>query len=814
YAALSDFFSAAGGVAGTWKNASGWLQGPPCQPGKMESSWHGVACKDCQVVAIFVGLNRLTGHISNSLNNLTRLWDLDLYQNELTGPLPQQPPQGSGGEGVHVNLGENRLSGPLPAAWAQSPELVTLRIYNNSFSGPIPSDWRQSKRLEYLDLRSNSFVGGLPILLPPSIRNLYLQDNSFHGRLPDQWAPLPLRNILLGNNRITGPLRSSWGEMPSLEAFAAQGNQLVGDVTDVLEKYRNLTQLRVLLLHNNQLSGCIKRLPPSLYESSRPLRPDAQVLLFGNHFSCKLPTPPHNATNITAFVLPGNRFSLPSDPFGWYTLEAKSPLAEHGWTKTMIFVATLLVLLAVVQTALWAWHWYARRLGFQARSVRHVFGSVPFYVHTFFLLDAIAMILCMLLWPQLNLYTCPPVLESWSAANLNPLSSSVVPYAILSSLLGFSSGRALRYGLRLRQMCQFERGTALDRRSVQTILILMLISVLLHSVFALVKSIPEENTLGITRSISDTAGWLIPVMSVANREVTTRVMARRLPDHGVLQSSLLLASTLSWVAPLMVSGLLNDQCIGAWRWFWELCDIRNAAKLEFKANGVLVANRDDFCTVPAESHGFFCMQSMAELALQLLLPKMVYDACFQIAQLLYPNWKNHASRCLARVCRRCHEAGMCTGSMPAKPANWEVRKAALKIQSALQQAILFGPFIPVIYLACFLNTGAHLLRMKGFPMETSENARSLDLALEEMSSSQATEASQESPEATFHEFMGSQFSFLVLLRFVVAFFFCSAMKGPWGALSFVAGCALNLVSFCPPCRRQRCQADRPVQPST
>lgn len=130
--------------------------------------------------------------------------------------------------------------------------------------------------------------------------------------------------------------------------------------------------------------------------------------------------------------------------------------------------------------------------------------------------------------------------------------------------------------------------------------------------------------------------------------------------------------------------------------------------------------------------------------------------------------------------------------------------AALKIQSALQLALLFGPFVPVIYLACLLNTAAHLLRLKGFPMEISENGRAAALELEEVNL--GPEDLQESPEATFHRFMGSQFSISVLLRFVVALLFCMAMRGFWGALFFSAGCALNLGVLCP-VRHQRCHVD-------
>ncbi|OLQ13632.1 hypothetical protein AK812_SmicGene2272 [Symbiodinium microadriaticum] len=251
------------------------------------------------------------------------------------------------------------------------------------------------------------------------------------------------------------------------------------------------------------------------------------------------------------------------------------------------------------------------------------------------------------------------------------------------------------------------------------------------------------------------------------------------------------AGLTGWVAPLTVSGLLNDQCVGAWRWFWKPCDVLQASSLEFRANGILVANRDDFCTVPAKSDGFFCMQSMAELALQLLLPKLVYDACWQIVNLLYPNWKRHASRCLARVCRCCR-----AGSGIPKPANWEARMAALKIQSALQLALLFGPFVPVIYLACLLNTAAHLLRLKGFPMEISENGRAAALELEEVNL--GPEDLQESPEATFHRFMGSQFSISVLLRFVVALLFCMAMRGDfpkkWDASK--SGAMVRVLALC------------------
>ena len=74
-------------------------------------------------------------------------------------------------EGVHANrdgrvttldLGNNRVRGPLPAILGRLEHLQRLWLGFNALTGEIPPEWASLRRLEDVYLRANGIEGSLP----------------------------------------------------------------------------------------------------------------------------------------------------------------------------------------------------------------------------------------------------------------------------------------------------------------------------------------------------------------------------------------------------------------------------------------------------------------------------------------------------------------------------------------------------------------------------------------------------------------------------------------------------------------------------
>ena len=152
------------------------------------SSWHGVTVSGGRVTDLDLRNNNLTGPIPAEIGSLTWLVDLSLYNNQLTGPIPAEI--GSLTWLVYLYLNNNQLTGPIPAEIG-SLDLMTLYLNNNQLTGPIPPE-----------------IGNLT-----SLTNLYLNDNQLTGPIPTEIGSLTLLGYLyLNNNQFT--------DLPNLDTLS------------------------------------------------------------------------------------------------------------------------------------------------------------------------------------------------------------------------------------------------------------------------------------------------------------------------------------------------------------------------------------------------------------------------------------------------------------------------------------------------------------------------------------------------------------------------------------------------------------------
>ncbi|XP_042506813.1 probable LRR receptor-like serine/threonine-protein kinase At5g59680 [Macadamia integrifolia] len=112
--------------------------GDPCLPS--ENSWTGVTCHTNEKLARVLKLNLtdagLSGTLSPSLGNLTRLTHIWLGGNKFTGQIPDLSPLN---ELVSLRLDNNQLEGRIPKSLGELDSLQELFLQNNNLKGQVPN---------------------------------------------------------------------------------------------------------------------------------------------------------------------------------------------------------------------------------------------------------------------------------------------------------------------------------------------------------------------------------------------------------------------------------------------------------------------------------------------------------------------------------------------------------------------------------------------------------------------------------------------------------------------------------------------------
>ncbi|KAI7755550.1 hypothetical protein M8C21_014091 [Ambrosia artemisiifolia] len=199
---------------------------------------------NCQIVDL--SNNLLADDISVMENWESPLQVLDLSSNKLTGNFPNLT---SGFNGlVSLNLGNNSLKGSVPPIMI--PNLVFLDLRRNELDGQIPPGLFTSMTLTHLDLSNNRFTGPIPL----------------HGSQEKSLIALssypPMEFLDLSYNTLTGPLSSDIGNFRRLRVLNLGNDGLSGELPNELTK---LGQLEYLDLSNNHFKGRIPdKLSPEL----------------------------------------------------------------------------------------------------------------------------------------------------------------------------------------------------------------------------------------------------------------------------------------------------------------------------------------------------------------------------------------------------------------------------------------------------------------------------------------------------------------------------------------------------------------------
>ncbi|KAK7845454.1 putative receptor-like protein kinase, partial [Quercus suber] len=165
---------------------------------------------------------------------------------------------------VNLSLGQNNLTGTIPAWIGNISSLNVLSLLENNFQGSIPSELCRLSCLRFFKLSVNNLSGTIPLVIfnISSIYSFSITQNRLHGSLPpDVGLTLPnLQMFLGGQNSFTGPIPVSLSNASQLQFLDFSSNGLTGTLPQNLASLQGLvcSKLDCLVLKHHQMSECLQ----------------------------------------------------------------------------------------------------------------------------------------------------------------------------------------------------------------------------------------------------------------------------------------------------------------------------------------------------------------------------------------------------------------------------------------------------------------------------------------------------------------------------------------------------------------------------
>ena len=241
--------------------------------------------------------NKLSGKIPKSLFCLEML---NLGNNNFTGNLPSSVSNCSNNL-VVLDIGVNRLEGPIPTWVGFLENLIILNFRYNHFNGSLPSSLCHLAHIQLLDLSVNNISGSIPNCVGNFTGmqklKIFAQDDTetfvggtsiyaqvaiiWKGQLSQYKSTLGLlKSIDLSHNNLVGEIPGEITKLDGLVALKLSRNNLSGEIPAEIGQLKSLD---VLDLSRNHLSG---KIPSSLSELDFLNTLDISI----NNLSGKIPT--------------------------------------------------------------------------------------------------------------------------------------------------------------------------------------------------------------------------------------------------------------------------------------------------------------------------------------------------------------------------------------------------------------------------------------------------------------------------------------------------------------------------------------------
>ncbi|KAH0929805.1 hypothetical protein HID58_015532, partial [Brassica napus] len=160
-----------------------------------------------------------------------------------------------------IGLSDNRIKGKVPEWLWNLPRLNTVLVSNNLFDGfEGPVDVLVNSSVKNLFMDQNSFEGAIPVL-PLSINVFSASHNRFTGSIPLSVCNYrSLTDLRIGFNNLTGPIPQC---LSNLTLVNLRKNNLEGSIPDAFYlSPLGFPELRIFEISDNEFTGS---LPPTYF---------------------------------------------------------------------------------------------------------------------------------------------------------------------------------------------------------------------------------------------------------------------------------------------------------------------------------------------------------------------------------------------------------------------------------------------------------------------------------------------------------------------------------------------------------------------
>ncbi|XP_016650445.1 PREDICTED: leucine-rich repeat extensin-like protein 3 [Prunus mume] len=199
----------------------------------------------------------------------------------------------------HAN--SNNFTGFVPKDVYKLKFFYELDLSNNKLIGGFPNEVLAATNLTFLDLRFNSFAGSVtPEVFKLDVDVLFLNNNNFNQKIPDNLGSSPAHYFTFANNKFTGPIPRSIGQAcKTLFEVLFLGNSLTGCLP---YEIGYLNQATVFDVSSNFLTGPIPH-------SFSCLAKIDYLNLANNSFYGPVPEQVCTLSNLRNFYLANNYFT-------------------------------------------------------------------------------------------------------------------------------------------------------------------------------------------------------------------------------------------------------------------------------------------------------------------------------------------------------------------------------------------------------------------------------------------------------------------------------------------------------------------------
>ncbi|CAI9779021.1 unnamed protein product [Fraxinus pennsylvanica] len=168
----------------------------------------------------------------------------------------------------YLKRSDGSVDGPVIAAVTSAYSWAEWAKEGGDPCLPVPWSWVQCNSdpqpsIVTIKLSGKNLTGGIPLALTKlnSLVELWLDENSLSGSIPDFSGCSNLKKIHLENNQLTGELPSSLANLPNLKELYVQNNVLSGRVpSGLLDKDLILNYTGNINLHKGGSGGHRKKI--------------------------------------------------------------------------------------------------------------------------------------------------------------------------------------------------------------------------------------------------------------------------------------------------------------------------------------------------------------------------------------------------------------------------------------------------------------------------------------------------------------------------------------------------------------------------